>query len=76
MPKHIDIGPHKITYKPQDGGGYVIYSHNERLGLVRLELGVWHCVDTCFVKVGRRGWFRTRGQAVQALLRRKLAVRS
>lgn len=59
----------KITFRPQEGGGYVVYHDGDRLGLVReIERSKWAAVDTYFVPAGNS--HKTRAKAVKALLRR------
>jgi hypothetical protein len=69
-----------ITYC-RDDDRYIVYLGDERIGFVRRETppdgyapdGRWKAVD---IRMAWTRWFKTRGDAAKALLRRHLATRA
>lgn len=62
--------PGRISFTPQEGGGYVVYRDGDRIGFVRkVGPGAWAATDTYLVDL--RGAYATRGKAVDAILRRR-----
>lgn len=59
--------PDKVTFRPQDGGGYVVFTNGDRLGFVRQQGPRWYAADTYLARVGFGG-YKSRRNAVKALL--------